>query len=468
MTRLLSAQSVGTFLEKACDVAPDTAGPRNAPAFEAIGRRWTELGLCPGDVIILSLPNGLPLLEHFFGALLGGFVPVLIAPNTPSPRLRELIHVLRARAVAAPRLNPTALEVQKHVVAQIEAVLIEPALPSLTRPGEVVVLTSGTSGFFSGCVFGIEQLLLNAERHAQSIGQTPEDTVLVNLPLYFSYALVAQTLATLLRGGRLVVDGPPFHAARYARTVAQYDISISSITPLLARSLSQNENLLAESPRVLTVGGDALSSQHVAGLIAGRPGKELYLTYGLTQAGPRVSTLAAHAEPPARYGSVGLPLAGTKVSLQQVGGDAGLQQLHVSSATVMRRRIGLVEGWSPQDFSSERTIATGDIFEQDADGYLYFHGRLSDFVIRKGEKISLAGVRRIAARLPHVVHARTRVIRSDEGEEDFELTLYLSETNLSECGPDCTHALRRQLRRTEMPCRIHVEQSERVLSQELK
>jgi len=45
------------------------------------------------------------------------------------------------------------------------------------------------------------------------------------------------------------------------------------------------------------VGGDSLAPEHVADLLRARPGRELYLTYGLTQAGARVSTLSAHAEP---------------------------------------------------------------------------------------------------------------------------------------------------------------------------
>jgi long-chain acyl-CoA synthetase len=336
--------------------------------------------------------------------------------------------------------------------------LFEDQAPSLTRPGEVVILTSGTSGFASGCVFGIEQLLLNAERHAESIGQRPEDTVLVNLPLYYSFALVAQTLATFVRGGRLVIDGPPFHAARYARTISQFGVTVSSLTPILARSLLQADQALADGPRVLSVGGDSLAREDVARLLQRRPGKELYLTYGLSQAGPRVTTLAAHTEPANRHGSVGRPLAGTTVSFRQVDDDAGMRELQVSSATVMRRRIGLVEGRPPQDLSISGTVSTGDIFEEDADGYLYFHGRLSDFIIKNGEKICLAAVRRVVTQLPHVVHARTQIIRSETGEEDFELTMYLSAP-----GSDCADLLRRQLRRTEMPCNIHVEMSDRAI-----
>ena len=60
------------------------------------------------------------------------------------------------------------------------------------------------------------------------------------------------------------------------------------------------------------MGGDALAPELVARLVELRKGKEVYITYGLTQAGPRVSTLAAHAEPASRFASVGLPHEGTR------------------------------------------------------------------------------------------------------------------------------------------------------------
>ena len=88
-----------------------------------------------------------------------------------------------------------------------------------------------------------------------------------------------------------------------------------------------------------------------------------------------------------------------------------------------------------------RTIATGDWFDLDQDGYLYFKGRLSDFLSRKGEKISLAAVRRLSAGLPHVVSARTRVFKHADGSEDFDLELRVDAASLvSSRNPICTES----------------------------
>jgi long-chain acyl-CoA synthetase len=311
-------------------------------------------------------------------------------------------------------------------------------------------------------------MLRNGARHADAIGQRPDDTVLVSLPLHFSFALVAQALGTLGRGGELVIAGPPFNPAAYAAMIEARDVTVSALTPIQVRTLLQQKVRIPERLRVLGVGGDSLAPAHVGDLLRHRPGGELYLTYGLTQAGPRVSTLAAHDEPEARHASVGRPLAGTRVALADLDDGSARTELLVSSDTLMRRRIGLVEGrrsddfrvagGAPADAPAERWLATGDVFTQDDEGYLFHRGRLGEHILRGGEKVALATVRRLATQLPGVLAARTATLTRDDGE-DFDLTLVVADTadTAERRTPDQYRALlARVVRRGELPHAIHV------------
>ena len=452
----LSPETVQSFLERVQDARAEQPRPVRKSSFEELGRSWRALGVRPGELVILALPNGIDLLRHFFAVLSAGGVPTLVAPNTPSARLEALVDTLGVRAVAAIRLpNGMSGIESRQTLDELQVAMFPSQKQMATNPGEVVLLTSGTSGFASGCVFGLDALLLNAARHADAIGQRADDVVLVNLPLHFSFALVAQALATMLRGGRLVISGPPFHIPSYVKAVVEHSVTVSSLTPVLVRSLLEWQGTATLGLRVLTVGGDLLPACHAEQLLQRQPETELYLTYGLTQAGPRVSTLAAHREPKHRYASTGLPLAGTGVTLEELDDGSGMKQLVVSSQTVMRRRIGFAEGRAATDLRSPGVVATGDVFEQDNEGYLYFRGRLSDFIVRGGEKICLAAVRRVAVQLPHVVRAKTRVIDKPNGEADFELTLVTSAgASLDEA--EYLVRLARQLRRSELPHRIEV------------
>jgi acyl-CoA synthetase (AMP-forming)/AMP-acid ligase II len=254
----LSSQTVQSFLDRVRDVP---AGERPAPGgtVEETAEGWRASGLRPGDLVLLALPNGLSLLTQFFGVIAAGGVPALVPPGAPTGRLQELVSTMRARALGAVRLpNGVADGAGPRALGGLQVAMFPAGAAPACSPGEIVLLTSGTSGFSSGCVFSLDALLLNAERHADSIGQRTEDIVLVNLPLHFSFALVAQALATLVRGGGLAISGPPFHALSYFRQVSEHGVTISSLTPVLVRSLLQSRQPFPATLRTLTVGGDAL------------------------------------------------------------------------------------------------------------------------------------------------------------------------------------------------------------------
>ncbi|RJS23184.1 long-chain fatty acid--CoA ligase [Corallococcus sp. H22C18031201] len=439
------------FVERIRDLTD--SGSRGPRGLEQLAATWRARGLRPGEVVLLALPNGAELVAQVFGVLLARGVPALVSPASPQGRQMALVDALPARALVAMRRPAAqATRVERFELGGAEVALFPGERPSGAEAGEMVLLTSGTSGFASGCVFDLDALFRNARRHADSVGLRAGDTVLVNLPLYFSYAMVAQVFASLLCGADLVISGPPFQPAAYGRTLSEHAVTVSALTPILVRALLQRGEGFPEGLRSLGVGGDVLSPEHVAGLLRLRPRGELYLTYGLSEAGPRVATLSAHVEPAHRFSSAGLPLPGTRVSLVPRVPE-GQKELYVASDTVMKRCIGFVEGEKRHSLRAPGLLATGDIFEQDDDGYLYYQGRLSDFLIKGGEKICMASIRRLATTLPGVLTARTQIVAGEEGD-DYDMVLTVAEAT------GATDALAgevsRLLRLSERPRRVQV------------
>ncbi|MFD7102725.1 class I adenylate-forming enzyme family protein [Streptomyces celluloflavus] len=411
----LTPSGVAGFLTRV-DGVPAGRDDRAPAGVDDVLADLAGLGLAPGAAVVLCLANGVELLRVQLASLLLGLVPLAVPPGTPWQRVRALAGHIGAGVVVTTRLTGTGPRVPVGGASAVPTG--HPA--TRYRPGEILLSTSGTSGMFSACVHRVSSLLHNARLHAGATGITSADTLLVNLPLYYSYALVAQAFAAYVTKARLVLDGPPFSPAAYRDTVAARGITHSAVTPTIARRLLADPGHLPRGLRALAVGGDRLAPAEVADLLAARPSGELYLTYGLTEAGPRVSTLAAHAEPAHRYGSVGRPLPGVRVSLREVRDEVG--ELLVESGTVLLRRVGQ---HSERVLLGPRTIATGDAFSID-DGYLTFHGRLSDFVVLRGEKVSLNTVRQAAHAIPGVVHCVPKVV--DEGGTQV-LDVHLSVTD---------------------------------------
>lgn len=450
----LDPSTVRAFLDDLVQVGPSDTG---RPRWQAVADDVLRLGLRPGQPVMVAVPNGIPFVTVVFALLVTGAVPILLPPSAPPSRIRRMGQVLGADALVAPRLPEqfAAAGRTAAVAGQVEFARLPVDQSHHYEPGQIVLLTSGTSGVFSGCLHRVGSLLLNAERHAQAIGQTGDDRVLINLPMHYSYAFVAQLLATFVRGGRAVLAGPPFTPSGYQRAIRDHGVTVSSLTPALVTSLLRTGGPLPAPLRLLTVGGDALAPPLVAELLGRNPGVELYLTYGLTEAGPRVATLAAHREPPERYGSVGRPLAGVDVRLLRATPDADLGELVVHTDTGMLRAVGRRHDDPETAADGRRVIRTGDLFRMDGDGYLFFASRRPSSVTIRGEKVFLRSVCAIAETIPDVLGADAWTHQDADGEVVFTLDVYCE--NAETVDP---RQLRRQLAtlllRTEQPTHLHV------------
>ncbi|MEV6923827.1 class I adenylate-forming enzyme family protein [Dactylosporangium sp. NPDC051485] len=431
------------------------AGPQPHPVPTPVADlAWAMRHLPPGGAVLIALPNGADLLAVLFAALQAGAVPVPISASAPPARIQDIAHRIGAVALAVPRSTTAAYARSgRSLGPRVHLHTLPAALdrPGRYQPGQLILMTSGTSGIATGCLHVVDSLLRNAARHAAAIGQRPGDRVLVNLPLHYSYALVAQAFAALQQDATLVLSGPPFTAPAYRDTVRVHGVTVSSLTPVLVRALGTDGGpRLPSTLRTLTVGGEALPPEDTARILRDNPGLELYLTYGLTEAGPRVSTLAAHEEPD-RAASVGRPLPGVEVSLRREDPGDRVGELVIDTDTALLCRVGT---GSDRGERVPGGIRTGDLFEIDPDEYLYFRGRLTDFIVVHGEKVALPSVRATAERLPGVVRATTRVHRAADGTR-FALSVFVA-GRTAPTAEDIRRDLRRVLLRAEQPDSIEV------------
>ncbi|MFJ7152994.1 class I adenylate-forming enzyme family protein [Streptomyces sp. NPDC100445] len=445
----LDPTAVGDFLTRCEEVAP----AQDPTELAALVDRFAALPAPPGAVVVIALPNGVRALRFFFAVSLAGHTPVLLSPSTPAGRVREVARELGACALVRAAVRTEGVTgVTRAGGADIGVFADWPHLHH--GPGRVVLMSSGTSGMATGCLHRMDALLRNARRHSRSIGQRPADTALVSLPVYYSFALVAQVLGGLVSGSRLVMAGPPFSVADYLETVTARGVTLSSLTPSLVKSVVTAGGELPPPLRTLTVGGQALDPSYVSRLLKLNLELGLYVTYGLTEAGPRVSTLAAHREPPHRHGSVGLPLDGVEVLTRPT--DTGERELLVRSDTVYRRRVGEPAPSKRGDLLEPGLLATGDMGHVDDDGYVYVHGRSSDFAVVRGEKVSTATVRRAAESLPGVVRAATRVAGADDDSAVVELDVYV-DAALPPSEAELRRHLRSLLTRNELPLTVRIQ-----------
>lgn len=242
-----------------------------------------------------------------------------------------------------------------------------------------ILYTSGTTGEPKGVVLTHGNLLADAAAAALLATSHPDDLTLCWLPLSHVYARTCDHVMAILAG----------HAVAFAESPEQVVANIAETEPTRLNAVPRFyqklwatlEALPAEErparlralvgPRMreLHSGGAALPATIAAGFReAGIP---ILQGYGLTETSPVITTssLAAH-----RDGTVGRPIPGVEVRVAP-DGEVLTRGPHVMRGywrdEAATRAVIDAEGW----------LATGDVGEIDADGYLRITDRTKDIIV---------------------------------------------------------------------------------------
>ncbi len=374
------------------------ASPKYGQLFEGYAR----LALQPGSAILIFAPSSGEFLFHWIAALANGYVPCAIPPSKAS-LVSALQKSLNISAIVGPQLEPARYQAKHFArIGTFNAVVFD-RIPPAYEPFDVLILTTGTSGSQTACVHTVESLACNAGMTNKALNITAADKQLVILPLYHSYGLVTQSIGSIISGCELKIDGPPFNANRFADVIRKEGISICGITPTIARDLLRRETVLP-ALRSMSIGGDRFSPEDVMSLLSKPFINELYVTYGQTEAGPRVSVLPAHTAPIEAYDSVGMAFGGVSTRIETPDAN-GVGQLLVKTPSVCRRKVGA--NILRQPFTADGFLETGDLFTTDAAGYLRYVARKADILVVKGEKLNTRSIDLVAESHPDIECART-------------------------------------------------------------
>jgi acyl-CoA synthetase (AMP-forming)/AMP-acid ligase II len=179
-------------------------------------------GFRPGEIALLTLPTGPEIVAAYFGVMLAGGAPGLVA--TPSNRLRDPgVYARRVGAILA-NAGASVLYCQEEVARQFRS---EPELlagASLATPADVrdtddapepiiaapddlatVQYSSGSTGTPKGVLLGHQSMLNNIRAVRDGLRLTSADTSVNWIPLYHDMGLIDAFLLPLLSGSPSVL-----------------------------------------------------------------------------------------------------------------------------------------------------------------------------------------------------------------------------------------------------------------------
>jgi len=181
-----------------------------------------ENGLVPGDRALILFDHGPDLLYAFFGSMLAGIVPTLMAP--PSPRQHpahfwrgqmQVINRVNAKIVfTSPKLRSTLDSVAPdHGICAVtpETLPEEIELPRVAIASEDIAFlqhSSGTTGTKKGVMISHAALLHQVDAYARSIQLSESDRIASWLPLYHDMGLITSCLVPVLTGVPVTLISP--------------------------------------------------------------------------------------------------------------------------------------------------------------------------------------------------------------------------------------------------------------------
>ena len=394
---------------------------------ERVGRLRGGLiaaGVQPGDRVAIACGNNTTFVLGYLATLGVGAVAVPLNPISPAPELaRELRVVSPSAALLDPSVVAAWRELGDDVTSTIRLTIVAEGggLPGAVpidellaaEPAPVVevaadataalMFTSGTAGPPRAAMLTHGNLLANLDQ-LDSAGDRllPSDVVYGVLPLFHIFGLNV-VLGGALRAGAAVLLVHRFDPTTAIESFTQRRVTVVPGAPPLWVAFANFDDLPGDafaSVRLALSGASRLSPT-TAERMRQRFGVEIYEGYGLTEAGPVVTSSVGGARP----GSVGRVLAGQEVRLvdahgeDAMVGDAG--EIWVRGPNVFAGYFGEPEA-SHRVVTDDGWLRTGDIGTVDDEGYLYLVDRAKDMIIVSGFNVYPMEVEEVLAAHPAV------------------------------------------------------------------
>ncbi|MAF13223.1 hypothetical protein CMK11_22445 [Candidatus Poribacteria bacterium] len=378
-------------------------------ASQRLARELAQDGRQPGGKAVLFANSRPEWVVAYFACAAAGLTVVPLDPQTPLPEVRAIGEFTDAHLYFTTEVSQAALE--RELLAQWErdCALTVHDLESLNHYGEPppdevmdraapddpasIIFTSGTAVDPKGAVLSHANFLANVEGVAALLEPLATDRFLSVLPLNAAFEFSSGLLIPLSVGTSVTYAGS-LNPRRILATIAEAEATVMLGIPRLyqmyaemaRRQAASSGRTLAEElhdlfggrMRVLVSGGAALDPDVYTDFE--RAGIPVHEGYGLTEAAPVITVNPLRAT---RKGSVGLPLPGTQVDIEDPDED-GVGEIVVAGASVMR-------GYYRNEAATTQAIRngrlhTGDLGYIDAEGYLHITGRSKDVIVTSAGK----------------------------------------------------------------------------------
>lgn len=389
--------------------------------IERTARGLLDLGLRPGERVLIRLPHAPAYAFAFFGANLAGLVPI---PASPALTAEEAAFLAQdAEAVALIAGDGMAIEgFRGRVLSErdLEALDGTATLPMThAEDPAFLIYTSGTTSKPKGVLHAQRTVHGRAMMREGWQGFTPDDVTLHAGTLNWSYTLGVGLMDAWAAGSHAILAAG-VETTQWPTLIERLGVTVFVAVPTVYRQMlkyARPEDHDLSRLRHVLVSGEALAPTLYDEWTT-RTGTEMYEALGMTELSTYIS---AGPVTPVRRGSPGRPQPGRRIAILDPAsteprllppGEVGLLASHRSDPGLMLRY------WHRPDeeavvFRGE-WFTGGDLAALDTDGYVWFHGRADDTIKSFGYRLSPNEIEAAIEACPGVLEVAVVGRRIDE------------------------------------------------------
>ncbi|HXY39559.1 MAG TPA: AMP-binding protein [Vicinamibacteria bacterium] len=284
--------------------------------------------------------------------------------------------------------------------------------------------TSGTTGFPKGVMLTHHNILNNGFCIGECMKFTPDERLLLTVPLFHCFGMVLALLATVTHGATIVAceSFDPLlvlASVEKERCTALHGVPTMFIAELnhpmfrMFDLRSLRTGIMAGSPCPIEIMRRVVDEMHM---------RDITIVYGLTESSPGMTQSRADDPLEVKVGTVGRELPGVEVKVwnPQTGRDCAvgeIGELCCRGYNVMKGYYKMPEA-TAQVIDHDGWLHSGDLGVKDENGNYRVTGRLKDLIIRGGENIYPKEVEDFLYQMPQIRDVQVVGVASEKyGEE---------------------------------------------------
>jgi amino acid adenylation domain-containing protein len=388
----------------------------------ALAHRFAEAGVQRGDRVLIFADNSAETVIAFWAALKADAVASIVNPLTKPEKLRYLLADCRPAALVSEERLRGVFDEPARACPSLRLVVTgsvdagERAAPPPRRAIDIdlaaIIYTSGSTGEPKGVMLTHRNMLIAAASISALLELRRDDVILSALPLAFNYGLY-QMIMAFRAGARLVLERSFAFPALVLQRMAEEGVTGFPGVPTMFSLLGELKTPACDLSRVryVTNTAAALTAKHIEALRRIFPNGRIYSMYGLTEC--KRCTWLPPEDLERKPGSVGIAIPNTEMWIVDENdrrvGPGAVGQLVIRGGTVMKGYWNKPEATAKAlragPLPGEQVFYTGDLCHLDADGYLYFVGRMDDVIKSRGEKVAPKEVETVLMNIPGVKEA---------------------------------------------------------------